>query len=77
MCQGKREKFPCQVNEGKNISYRLLENIQNWNDLGLVTNLRSIDEIDTWFVDEDYEWAFYFDGKQKENAFGNCDWSEF
>lgn len=63
---GKEKKLPCHHNQGKSVSKRLLENIKDWNDIGIETKFRSIEEIDIWFKEESYKWLIRFDGKEKK-----------
>ncbi|MBO1139884.1 hypothetical protein FQS87_08240 [Enterococcus avium] len=74
---GEERKLASHHNQGRTVIMRLLENIENWNELGLDIKFKSIDEIDIWLGEKTYEWIMRFDGKEKENAFGNHDWSEF
>lgn len=74
---GEERKLPCHQDQGRSVSNRLFENIENWAELGLEEKFRTIDEIDVWFIDKKFEWIIRFDGKEKENAFGRNDWAEF
>lgn len=74
---GEERKLPCHQDQGRYVSNKLLENIENWADFGLDGYFRGIDEIDIWFIDKRFEWITRFDGKETKNAFGTNDWSEF
>lgn len=74
---GEERKLPSHHGQGRYVSIRLLENIENWTDLGFELKFKSIDEIDIWFVEKKYEWITRFEGKEKKTAFGTYDWSEF